>query len=143
MRKTAYRAAVSAAVIAGLAVPFTAGAQNSSDAVEQSIPPPVPQKPAAPPLHLSDAQRAKIRDAVSLKNTEITFALKTTKPAKNFQPAVGAPIPKSLKPLALPAPLIYQMPQLKNYGYLKLKHQVLIVNPMTRKIVDMFPEDAS
>jgi hypothetical protein len=29
---------------------------------------------------------------------------------------------------------------LKRYTYIKFKHQVLIVNPMTRKIVDMFSE---
>ena len=32
------------------------------------------------------------------------------------------------------------MPALKRYTYLKLKGQVLIVNPMTGKIVDMFSE---
>ena len=37
-------------------------------------------------------------------------------------------------------PLIYQMPELKRYTYLKFKRQVLIINPMTRTIVDMFPE---
>ena len=34
------------------------------------------------------------------------------------------------------------MPLLKRYTYLKFKHLVLIVNPMTRKVVDMFPEAA-
>jgi hypothetical protein len=29
---------------------------------------------------------------------------------------------------------------LEAYTYIKFKHQVLIVNPMTRKIVDMFSE---
>jgi hypothetical protein len=32
------------------------------------------------------------------------------------------------------------MPALKRYTYLKLKGQVLIINPMSGKIVDMFPE---
>jgi len=32
------------------------------------------------------------------------------------------------------------MQPLKRYAYIKFKHQVLIVIPMTRKIVDMFPE---
>jgi len=31
------------------------------------------------------------------------------------------------------------MPKLEQYTYLKLKGQVLIVNPMTSKIVEMFP----
>jgi hypothetical protein len=32
------------------------------------------------------------------------------------------------------------MPALKRYAYLKFKQQVLIIDPMSRKIVDMFPE---
>ena len=46
---------------------------------------------------------------------------------------------KTLIPHALPPPLIYEMPKLERYTYLKLKGQVLIVNLMTSKIVDMFP----
>jgi hypothetical protein len=70
----------------------------------------------------------------------VSFALKAAKPAKNFDPSVGATIPNGLKPLALPRPLINDMPLLRRYAYLKFKHEVLIINPMTRKIVDMFPE---
>jgi hypothetical protein len=40
----------------------------------------------------------------------------------------------------LPRPLIYQMPLLRRYTYLKLKHQVVIVNPLSRKVVAMVPE---
>jgi hypothetical protein len=40
----------------------------------------------------------------------------------------------------LPQPLVDEMQPLRRYAYVKFKHQVLIVNPMTRKIVDMFPE---
>jgi hypothetical protein len=45
-----------------------------------------------------------------------------------------------LKPHALPPPLIYEIPKLKRYSYLKFKGKVLLVNPMSRKIVDMFSE---
>ena len=70
----------------------------------------------------------------------MTFGLKTTKPTESFNPTVGAKIPTALKPHSLPPPLTYQMPELKRYAYLKFKHQVLIVNPMTHQIVAMFPE---
>jgi hypothetical protein len=32
------------------------------------------------------------------------------------------------------------MPELRDYMYVKMKDQVLILNGMTNKIVDMFPE---
>jgi hypothetical protein len=143
MRHSMCRALLSAAVAAGLAAPFPAPAQSTSRAVEQSIPPPISQKPAIPPLHLSDPQRAKIRQAVGAEDTEVTFTLKKTKAAKDFEPTVGAAIPAGLTLHPLPRPLIYEMPALERYTYLKLKNQVLIVHPLSRKIVDVFPETSS
>jgi len=122
----------------------TAAAQGGNPArpgdVVQSVPPPVSQKPQLPPLTLSDDQRAKIKQALSGKNTEVSFLLKTTKPTASFEPAIGAKIPPGLRAHALPPPLIYEMPMLKRYTYLKFKGQVLIVNPMSGQIADMFPE---
>lgn len=121
-----------------------ATAQNSSNSqpgdVIQSVPPPISQKPELPPLNLTDDQRAKIKQVLKTENTEVTFQLKTTKPAQSFDPAVGAKIPTGLKAHSLPPPLIYEMPVLKRYTYLKFKGRVLIVNPLTGKIVDMFSE---
>ena len=135
----AWLAAAFAVLAAGPAA-AAANAANNQGAVEQTIPPPVAQNPQFPPLHLSDDQRAKVRQALSGVNTEVEFQQKSTKPAQSFAPAVGAKIPKGLHPHALPTPLTRQVPALKRYTYLKFKQQVLIVNPMSRKIVDMFPE---
>jgi hypothetical protein len=115
------------------------GAQHDG-AVIQSIPPPVTQNPKLPPLHLSDTQRDRVRSILAGKNTEVDFALKSAKPAQSFAPSVGAKVPAGLHPHALPPPLIYEMPPLKRYSYLKFKGQVLIIDPMSRKIVDMFAE---
>jgi hypothetical protein len=121
-----------------------AAAQNRSTSqpgdVVQSIPPPVSQNPQLPQLKLTNKQRARIKQVLSTKNTEVSFGLKTAKPAQSFDPTVGAQIPAALKPHALPPPLIYEMPTLKHYSYVKFKGQVLVINPMTRKIVDMFSE---
>jgi len=123
-----------------LAAASAAAAQGSGGAVIQSVPPPVSQKPTIPPLHLSDDQRARIRGVLDAKNTEVDFALKSNKPSQSFTPSVGAKIPAGLHPHSLPPPLIYEMPLLKRYSYLKFKQQVLIIDPMSRKIVEMFPE---
>jgi hypothetical protein len=114
--------------------------RTSPGAVPQNIPPPVSQNPSVPPLALSPAQRAKIQQAVKSEDTEVSFALKVAKSAQNFEPSIGTKVPGALKLHPLPRPLIYEMQALKRYTYLKFKHQVLIVNPMTRKIVEMFPE---
>jgi hypothetical protein len=122
-----------------LAVPAIAAGPGSG-AVEQTIPPPVSQDVKPPPLRLSDDQRAKIRQALKGENTEVQFSLKSNKPSQGFAPSVGATIPAGLHPHTLPPPLLAEMPALERYAYLKFKQQVLIVDPMSRKIVDVFPE---
>lgn len=142
MRQLAHRAALAGMALACLEWAAGAAAQTPANqgAVVQSVPPPVSQKVSPPPLHLSDAQRTTIQQALHAENTEVTFGTKTTKPTQGFNPTVGAKIPASLKPHTLPSPVTAQIPELKQYTYLKFKQQVLIVNPMTRKIVDLFPE---
>src|SRR5690349_24857639 len=118
---TAFGATIAMVLAAG-----TGLAAGQSGAVEQTIPPAVSQKPKLPPLHLTDAQRGKISAALRDVNSEVDFALKSNKPAEAFTPAPGATIPKGLHPHSLPRPLIYEMPVLMDYTYLKFKHQVLI-----------------
>ena len=100
----------------------------------------VPQNPSLPKLSLTNPQREQIRKAVLPEHNEIEFELKTTKGAKDFTPAVGAALPKGVKPHSLPRPVLAQMPELRDYMYVKMKDQVLIVSGMTNKIVDIFSE---
>jgi len=109
-------------------------------AVEQSGGNIVRQNPSLPQLHLSDAQRERIRQTLLIKHTEVEFRLKTTQSAKDFNPKIGAALPKGVKPDGLPSELTQQIPQLADYGYAKMKDQILLVNAMTGKIVDIIPE---
>jgi len=128
------------AIAALLAAAPEVGAEDTRGAVEQSIPPAVTQHPTLPPLHLTDEQRGEIRQALSGVNSEVDFQLKSNKPAQDFAPSIGAQIPSSLHPHTLPPPVLDAMPVLKRYSYLKFKQQVLIIDPMSRKIVDIFSE---
>ena len=115
-------------------------ADNTRGAVEQSGGNIVPQNPSLPQLHLSDAQRERIRQTLLSKDTEVEFRLKTTQAAKDFNPKIGAQLPKGVKPDGLPSELTQQIPQLADYGYAKMKDQILLVNAMTGKIVAIIPE---
>lgn len=139
MRQLAHGFVFAGVALAALGLTAAAAQTGNQGAINQSIPPVVSANPV-PPLHLSDAQRSQIQQALRGENTEVTFGTKTTKPTESFNPTVGAKIPASLKPHTLPPPVINQMPELKRYTYLKFKQQVLIVDPMSRKVVDMFPE---
>ncbi len=100
----------------------------------------VAQKVAHPQINLTNAQREQVRQAVLTEHNAIEFQLKSTKAAKNFTPEVGATLPKGLQPLGFPQPVLNQLPQLRDYSYVKMKDQVLIVDAMTRKIVDVFSQ---
>jgi hypothetical protein len=115
-------------------------ADNTRGAVEQSGGNVVPQNPSPPKLHLDDAQRERIRQTLLSKHTEIEFQLPTTKPAKDFTPKVGAQLPNAIKPDGLPSELTQQIPELVDYGYSKMKDQILLVNAMTGEIVEIIPE---
>jgi hypothetical protein len=109
-------------------------------AVELSNGTAVAQNPKLPKLNLTDAQREQIRKGVATENTEVDFHLKSTKAAKNFTPAVGDKLPKGVTGHSLPPTVLRQLPQLRDYKYVKMKGEVLIVNAMTKMIVDMVPE---
>ena len=93
-----------------------------------------------PPLHLTNAQREQVRKAVLTKHSNVEFRLSSTKSAKDFEPKVGATLPQGLVPDGFPDSVIEQLPQLRDFAYLKVKDQVLIVDALGRKIVDMFSE---
>jgi hypothetical protein len=113
---------------------------NSRGAVEQTGGNKVPQNPSLPKLSLDDAQREQIRKTLLTKHTEVEFKLKTTKSAKDFNPQVGAKLPAGVKPNGLPSELIQQIPQLADYGYAKMKDQILIVNAIKGQIIEIIPE---
>ena len=105
-----------------------------------SVRPSAPVRSSASPLHLSDTQRARIAEILAGQDTEIDLNLKKHKSAKSFEPKIDEKVPKGLKGQAFPQPLTVEMPPLRQYTYFKFKGQVLIVDPMTGKIVDMFSE---
>jgi hypothetical protein len=115
-------------------------ASDGQGAVVQSGGNMVPQNPSLPKVKLDPAQREQVRQSLLIKNTEVEFRLKTTKSAKDFTPKIGAKLPKGVKADGLPSALTQQIPQLADYGYAKMKDQILIVNELTGKIAEIIPE---
>jgi len=130
--------AVLAIVFGGSSVPLAQ--QNMQGAVELSNGTKVSQNPSLPKLNLTNAQHEQIRTTLLTKHTEVEFRQKATKAAKDFTPSVGAKLPKGINGHSLPPQVLSQIPELRDYKYVKMKDQVLIVNGMTKKIVDMFQE---
>ena len=61
-------------------------------------------------------QREQIWKAVLTEHNEVEFRLKA---AKDFAPDVGARTPKGIKAQSLPTPVLAQMPELRDYMYVK------------------------
>jgi Protein of unknown function (DUF1236) len=81
---------------------------------------------------LNEAQREQVWQEVMARATD-------DKLPADFQPAVGAKVPTQKKlPLhPLPRPLANQVPALKQYYYAKLPDKVVLVDPISRKVVDV------
>jgi hypothetical protein len=111
---------------------------SARGAVELSNGAKVPQNPSLPKLNLTNTQREQIRETVLTEHHDVEFRLKTPKSAKDFTPAIRATLPKGVKAQSLPITVLSRMPELRDYIYVKMKDQVLIVNGLTNKIVDVF-----
>ena len=85
-----------------------------------------------PPLQLSDQQRRAIQDA-------LVTAHSAQKTPDKFAAKVGEKVPTALKLDAMPAPLINQEPVLKQYDFVKLDNDLLVVDPMDSTIVAVIP----
>lgn len=90
------------------------------------------QSPKKTALKLTNAQRKLVVDSVKIWDTGDKL------PAA-FNPVVGAKIPsqKKLPIHPVPPPASAKVPTLKNYDYAKLSDKVLLIDPMTRKVVEV------
>jgi hypothetical protein len=84
------------------------------------------------PLQLNDKQRSAIQDGLETENTE-------QKAPPNFEAKVGDALPAPLGVDAMPGPLLQREPSLKQYGYVKLAKDVLVVDPMKKTIIAVVP----
>lgn len=85
-----------------------------------------------PPLKLDDAQREAIRNALVEEHTQ-------QKTPKDFKPQIGTVPPTGIKIDIMPQALGRQVPVMKQYGYAKTASDVLVIDPMSTKIVAVIP----
>lgn len=85
-----------------------------------------------PPLQLSEQQRREIQEA-------LVTAHSAQKSPDKYEAKVGDKVPTKLKLDVMPAPLMNQEPVLKQYAFVKLERDLLVVDPMDSTIVAMIP----
>jgi hypothetical protein len=82
---------------------------------------------------LTDAQRQEIWQGVSKQATNERLPT-------GFKAAVGEMVPGSIKMEPLPNDVSAAVPAVKPYDFAMLQNQVLIVNPSSKKIVDILSQ---
>lgn len=117
--------------------PPAAPAQTSGVAGTLSDGTVVQNRVTPPRLQFTEAQRVQIRAAVNERSSVVDFPLGTADAAKSFQPTIGAGVPGAMEGQTLPTALTDQIPALKDYIYLKLPAQAVIVDPMSRKVAEI------
>src|SRR5688572_19695673 len=70
-----------------------------------------------PPLQLTELQRQSIAEAVALEHSHQPTP-------KGFQPQVGMKMQTGIQSHPMPRPLIYEIPELRQYYYAKLDREV-------------------
>lgn len=81
-------------------------------------------------INLTSAQRNEIWQSISSQGLKET-------PPPGFTPKVGDMVPSSLKIQMFPNNVTAQVPAVKSYDYAMLENQVLLVDPSSKKIVEI------
>ena len=88
---------------------------------------PASSQPQSAPLKLSAAERQIIASKM-WRNDVGAIPI-------GFEGSVGTIVPPAIKLQSLPQPVVDQIPTLKPLDYAKSRNQILIVDPLTRKVV--------
>jgi hypothetical protein len=88
---------------------------------------PASSQPKATPLTLSVAQRQIVWDNI-WRNAIGAIPI-------GFEASIGTIVPPAIKLQSWPPPVVDQVPALKPLSYAKSRNQILVVDPITRKVV--------
>ena len=97
---------------------------------------------ANPALSLDDQQKNVLKQAIRAAHAQVQPGSKKAKAAKakDFQPTVGEKLPGALTLLAIPHDAAERVPKAKPYEYVEVKEQILLIDPMSRKIAAIIPD---
>jgi len=116
-----------ALALALAAAPVLAHAQSPSPPAGTTTPPAISNAQAQ--ISLTPEQKSAIRAAIQQKGTSVT-------PSLTFRPVVGELVPPSIELYPLPDNAMAEAPDAKNLKYTMLEDQVVLVDPLTMRIVD-------
>ena len=84
-----------------------------------------------PRLNLTQQQKQAVNRGLSGEPSQNAAA--------DVQMSVGKPLPRSMTPQAMPNSVTQQVPETKNYEFVKLPDRVVMVDPTDRSIAEIIP----
>ena len=93
----------------------------------------IQQQPAAPPatVRISPEQRTIIKKRIGTVQPSATVRERVT---------VGTTLPADVELTPLPDDLYADVPTVRNYRYIVVGDDIVLVEPQTRRIIEVFPE---
>jgi hypothetical protein len=112
-----------------------ASAAEHGSAMSKTSQPSTMHEMTRPGLSLTTAQRKLAWQDAGRNAT-------AQKAPTGFMPRVGATVPNDVTLKPVPATLAQQVGALKSYDYALVKHELLIVDPSNKKVVDVITRHA-
>jgi hypothetical protein len=93
----------------------------------------IQQQPAAPmgTIRISPEQRTIIKQRIGRVQPSTTVRQRVT---------VGATLPADVELTPLPEDLYAEVPIVRNYRYIVVGDDIVLVEPQTRRVIEVFPE---
>ena len=131
MRRTAIAAAVAAAIASAVAAgPGSAEDRQSEEGAKPNA--------AAPATGEHITVRGKVNISQENASRVIKSLMSTAPHASHHVPVeVGSPAPGDLELLALPPAVASLVPEYRDYEYVVVEDQIAIVEPSTRRVVEV------
>lgn len=85
-------------------------------------------------VQFSERERTTIREHVDIDRARVNV---------NIDVNVGAVVPRSVSLLPLPAAIIEVNPRYRNYRYVVVRDEIVIINPQTYAVVEVIPAGGS
>lgn len=126
---------ISSAAAIALASSFGAAVAAEHGTMSKSAEPTAMHAMTKPGLDLTKTQQR-----LAWRDIDRTSRVQTM--PSNFTPSVGANVPGDVVLKPVPAKLARQVSSLKPYDYARFKHELLIVNPTDKKVVDVINSHA-
>lgn len=96
----------------------------------------IQQQPMMPPsstttLQITPEQRTVIQKRIGTRHPTATIKQRVT---------VGTTLPADVELSPLPEDLYTEVPTMRNYRYIVVGDEIVLVEPQTRRVIEVFPE---